>query len=78
MPIFVDCGVESGLDVFKALALGAAAVSVGRAVIGPLAESGADGVAKLLNDMTAQLSGAMARTCSPDLKNIDASVIYKR
>lgn len=78
MPIFVDCGVESGLDVFKALALGATAVSVGRAVMGPLSKNGADGVAETVRELTAQLAGAMARTCSPDITKIDRSVIWSR
>jgi len=78
MPIFVDCGVESGLDVFKAVALGATAVSVGRAMMGPLTESGADGIAKTVREITAQLAGAMARTCSPDISHIDSSVIWRR
>lgn len=78
MPVFVDCGVESGLDVFKALALGATAVSAGRVVMGPLAESGADGVKKLVQEMTAQLAGAMARTCSPDITHIDSSLIWQK
>jgi len=75
MPVFVDCGVESGIDVFKAIALGATAVSVGRAMMGPLSESGADGISRTARDMTAQLAGAMARTCSPDISHIDPSLI---
>lgn len=30
IPVFIDCGIESGMDVYKCLALGATAVSVGR------------------------------------------------
>ena len=78
MPIFVDCGVESGIDVFKAIALGATAVSVGRAMMGPLSESGADGIVKTVQNMTAQLAGAMARTCSHDISHIDSSLIWKK
>ena len=78
MPIFVDCGVESGIDVFKAIALGATAVSVGRAMMGPLSESGADGIVKTVHDYTAQLAGAMSRTCSPDISHIEASLIWKK
>ena len=77
MPIFVDCGVESGLDVFKAIALGATAVSAGRVMMGPLSESGADGVTKKVQAMTSQLAGAMARTCSHDISQIDSSLIWK-
>jgi len=78
MPIFVDCGVESGIDVFKAIALGATAVSVGRAMMGPLSENGADGIVKTVQNMTAQLKGAMARTCSHDISHIDPSLIWKK
>lgn len=77
IPIFVDCGVSNGMDVFKALALGATAVSVGRELMTHLSASGADGVQKRIQEMTEELAGAMARTCSPELKQIDPSVIWK-
>ena len=76
MPIFVDCCVKNGYDVFKALALGATAVSTGRAIMGPLKQNGAAGVTKTVIDMTSQLKGMMARTASADVINIDPSLIY--
>ncbi len=76
--IFVDCGVESGIDVMKALALGATAVSVGRAVMEPLKAAGAAGVKEMVTRMTDELRGAMARTASSDLAHIDPTVIWKR
>lgn len=78
VPIFVDCGVETGIDVFKALALGATAVSVGRALMTPLSQNGAEGAANAIREMTAQLAGAMARTCSPDIGHVDRALIRKR
>ncbi len=78
IPIFVDCGIASGLDVFKALALGADAVSVGRPLIPHLNKDGADGVQKVIEEMTKELAGVMARTCSKDIASIDASVIWNR
>jgi 4-hydroxymandelate oxidase len=78
MPIFVDCGVESGMDAFKALALGATAVSVGRGLMGPLRESGDEGVTSAIIGMTERLAGAMARTASPDIAHIDPSVIWRK
>lgn len=78
MPIFVDCCVESGIDVFKALALGATAVSVGRELMNSMIEGGSVGVQRRINDMTDELSGVMARTCSKDIKHIDSSVIWTR
>jgi isopentenyl diphosphate isomerase/L-lactate dehydrogenase-like FMN-dependent dehydrogenase len=77
IPIFVDCGVESGIDVFKALALGATAVSVGRAIMNSLTEDGAGGVQKKIDLMTQELSGTMARTGSSDIRHIDSSVIWR-
>lgn len=50
IPVFVDCGIESGMDVFKALALGADAVCVGRELMGPL-KDGAAGVTNRMNEM---------------------------
>lgn len=78
IPIFVDCGVSNGIDVFKALALGATAVSVGRTLMHSLTEGGAEGVRKKIEEMTKELAGVMARTCSKDLAHIDPSVIWRK
>jgi isopentenyl diphosphate isomerase/L-lactate dehydrogenase-like FMN-dependent dehydrogenase len=78
IPIFVDCGITRGMDVFKALALGAAAVSVGVAIMKPLGAEGAEGVQKLFEEMTAELNWAMALTGSRDIASIDPAVIWKR
>ncbi len=75
IPVFVDCGIVSGMDAFKALALGAAAVSVGRALIQPLADQGAEGICGKLNQMNDELKGIMARTGCYDLQHMDKSVI---
>jgi len=78
IPIFVDCGISNGMDVFKALALGADAVSAGRILLEPLREKGAEGVKNQIVKMTEELAGVMARTCSPDIRNIDPSLIWTR
>lgn len=78
IPIFVDCGIASGMDVFKALALGATAVSAGRVIMQPLGEKGAYGVKQQVERMNDELKGVMARTGSRDLKQIDPSVIWNR
>lgn len=78
IPIFVDCGVISGMDAFKALALGATAVSVGRAIMKPLGANGAEGVKNHIVKMTEELAGVMAKTCSPDILHIDSSVIWHK
>lgn len=76
--VFVDCGVESGLDVFKALALGADAVCAGRVVMEPLRREQAEGVRREVERITAELRGAMARTGSPDVRHIDPGVLHRR
>ena len=78
MQIFVDCNVERGMDVFKAMALGATAVSVGRALMGPMGEGGADKVCETINTMTGELSFAMSMTGSPNISNIDPSLVWKK
>ncbi|MBO7117338.1 MAG: alpha-hydroxy-acid oxidizing protein [Bacteroidales bacterium] len=77
VPVFVDCGIESGMDAYKCLALGAAAVSVGRHLM-PLLKQGPEAVAARIKEMTAELAGVMARTGVKSLKEIDPSVIVKR
>jgi len=76
MEIFVDCGVLSGSDAYKAMALGAKAVSVGIHLI-PFVKQGAEAVAKRIGDMTAELKGIMAYTGVKDTKSFDAGVVHR-
>ena len=76
--LIADGGMESGFDAFKALALGADAVTVGRPLMGLLKEKGAEGVKEKIEEMTKQLQAMMYRTSSPDLKHIDPTVIWER
>lgn len=78
IPIFVDCGIVSGIDVFKALALGADAVCAGRVLMEPLKKNGAEGVKEQIMKMTEELAGVMARTCSRDIRSIDPTVLWNR
>jgi len=76
LTVFVDCGIESGLDAFKALALGADAVCVGRAIMPPLKEKGEEGVAEKITSITKELKGVMSRTGFARLEDINDSVIW--
>lgn len=60
LPVLVDGGIRRGTDVFKALALGASAVLVGRPQVWALAAAGAHGVAHLLRLLRDELEIAMA------------------
>ncbi len=59
IPVFLDGGVRRGVHVFKALALGARAVAVGRPTLYSLALGGAPGVTSMLQTLTAELQLAM-------------------
>lgn len=77
IPVFVDCGIESGMDVYKSLALGATAVSVGRHLM-PLLKNGPEAVSDRINEMNGELAGIMARTGVLNLCQMDSTVIHKR
>ena len=74
--LMADGGIADGYDAFKALALGADLVCVGRPLMDPYAQEGSQGVAKALQQMTLELKGVMARTGSKDVKHIDPAVIH--
>ena len=76
-PIIVDCGIDTGADAFKAIALGANLVSTARAVMVALKKGGKDGVVELISKNTAELRNFMNRTGSPDLKHVDPTVIHR-
>ena len=77
-PIFVDCEISTGMDAFKALALGATAVGIGRPLMTAIKEKGADGVRDYLLKANAELKKAMAYTGCTDLSKMDPTVIHKR
>lgn len=77
IPVFIDCGIESGMDVYKCLALGATAVSVGRHLM-PFLKEGADKTSDRIKEMTGELASTMARTGIRDLKSFDPTVIHQR
>lgn len=62
VPVLLDSGIRNGRDVYKALALGASAVMVGRPYVWGLATCGALGVAHVLRLMRDELEMTMALT----------------
>jgi 4-hydroxymandelate oxidase len=65
VPLLLDGGIRRGTDVVKALALGAAAVGVGRPVMWGLAVAGQDGARHVLELLRAELDHALA-LCGAD------------
>ena len=69
--IIVDCGISSGADVYKCLALGADAAAVGRSMLPSLEEGGIEGMTKFLAGISNELRFVMsctgfARVCDID------------
>jgi 4-hydroxymandelate oxidase len=73
MPVFIDGGIRRGTDIFKALALGATAVGIGRPQAWGLAAFGQPGVEAISNIFTRELCTIMRQAGTPDLAAIDKS-----
>ncbi|MEE8495347.1 MAG: alpha-hydroxy acid oxidase [Xanthomonadales bacterium] len=70
IPVMVDSGFRRGTDIFKALALGARAVCIGRTYLWGLAAFGQPGVEKVLDLLSAELATVMRQMGTPSLKDI--------
>ena len=77
VPVFVDCEIRTGMDAFKALALGARGVCIGRPLMTALREGGVNAVRDYLLKANAGLGKAMAYTGCTDLDKMDHTVIHR-
>ena len=68
--------MDTGYDAYKALALGADAVSVGRGILQALLSHGAQGVIAKVENMQEELREMMMYTGVKDCDSFDASVLY--
>jgi isopentenyl diphosphate isomerase/L-lactate dehydrogenase-like FMN-dependent dehydrogenase len=75
MSVLLDSGIRSGADIFKALALGADAVLVGRPYLWGLAVDGQSGVETVLRSLLAELDLTMALSGAISLAEIDAGLL---
>ena len=74
--VLLDGGVRRGVDVVKAIALGARAVLVGRPVLWGLAAGGREGVAAALATLRRELDLAMALCGCPDVAAITRDLVH--
>jgi 4-hydroxymandelate oxidase len=73
--ILVDGGVRRGTDIFKAVALGAKAVLVGRPVLWGLACNGSEGVFEVLSMLKKEFDLALALSGCPNVKDIQRDLV---
>lgn len=76
-PLLIDGGIRRGSDIFKAIALGANAVLVGRPYIYGLATAGALGVAHVLKVLKEELEITMALMGTASINEINQDFIYR-
>ena len=76
MKIFVDGGLRHGVDIFKALALGADAVIMARPYVTALYGAGAEGVKILTDKVKAELEDTMAMCGVHSLAEISRDNLY--
>lgn len=74
--VLMDGGIQRGTDVFKALALGANAVMLGRPQFYALAVGGAQGVAHMLRILREELEVTMALAGTPRIEDINHGCLF--
>jgi L-lactate oxidase len=75
VPVLLDGGVRRGVHVFKALALGARAVAVGRPTLYSLALGGAPGVKSMLDTLKTELQFTMKLAGCASIKDINRKFV---
>ena len=75
MPVIVDSGFRRGTDIFKALALGADAVAIGRPYLWGLAAFGQEGVETVLDILKRELEIVMRQARTTRIEDINRSYI---
>ena len=75
VPVLLDSGVRSGADIFKALALGASAVLVGRPWVYGLAIAGEQGVREVIQNFAADFDLTLGLAGCRSVAEIDAGCL---
>ena len=77
MKIIVDGGIRSGVDIFKALALGANAVVIARPFVTAVFGGGKEGVKVYIEKLAAELKDTMAMCGASTLQEITAEMMRR-
>lgn len=77
IPVFVDGGFRRGSDVYKALAIGARAVGIGRPYIYGLSSFGQEGVERVLDILRAELTLTMRQCGTPVVAEITRASVLR-
>jgi isopentenyl diphosphate isomerase/L-lactate dehydrogenase-like FMN-dependent dehydrogenase len=77
VPVFVDGGFRRGTDIFKALALGATAVGIGRPQAWGLAAFGQPGVEAVIGIFNRELADIMRQAGTPSLAAITPAHVLR-
>lgn len=75
VPVFAENQIMTGMDAFKALALGAKGVCIGRPLMAAIKKDPENGVRDYLMKVNQELRKAMAFTGTKDLSQMDPTVI---
>lgn len=78
IPVFLDGGVRRGTDVFKALALGATAVGIGRPILWGLGSFGTAGAERVLEILQAELKLVMGNCGTQKVSDITRDYVTSR
>lgn len=78
VPVLIDGGFRRGTDIFKALALGASAICIGRPYLWGLGAFGEEGVARVLVILREELKRIMQFAGTTSLAAIDAAYLERR
>ncbi len=76
--VWLDGGIRTGQDVFRAMALGAEGTFIGKAFLNGLGAMGETGVRRTLEIIAQELDLTMAFCGHTDINQVDSSVIWRR